>query len=74
MSAFTVIRLDTTPPAITWGPVTDAVPGLGSVGTLKGIRTNTGNVQVTAATGDIVVLEAIDTTGSAPASVERPVP
>lgn len=25
MSAFTVIRLDTTPPVITWGPVTDAV-------------------------------------------------
>lgn len=24
MSAFTVIRLDTTPPVITWGPVTDA--------------------------------------------------
>jgi hypothetical protein len=24
MSAFTVIRLDTTPPVVTWGPVTDA--------------------------------------------------
>jgi hypothetical protein len=25
VSAFTVIRLDTTPPVITWGPVTDAI-------------------------------------------------
>ena len=40
---------------------------IGSVGSLNGIKTNTGNVTITVATGDLVVEQAIDTTGNAPA-------
>ena len=40
---------------------------IGSVGSLNGITTNTGNVIVTAVTGDLLVAQAIDTTGTAAA-------